>query len=114
MKPDTDSFLPLAPAALHILLALSGGDLHGYGIMQEIDRQSGGRCRIGPGTLYDNIQRLLEQSLVEESSAAGDSRRRTYRLTTLGCRVLAAELARLDTVVRDGTLRLQSLRPRRA
>ena len=79
MKPDLNSFLPLAPATLHILLALAGEDLHGYGIMQEVARQSDGRYRLGPGTLYDNLQKLLDAALVEEAPAPKgetDSRRR--------------------------------------
>jgi DNA-binding PadR family transcriptional regulator len=116
MKGDVGNFLPLAPATLHILLALAGGDLHGYGIMQEVLRQSDGHYKLGPGTLYDNLQRLLDQGLVEEVGASkGEaSRRRTYRLGSLGSGVLAAEIARLEGVVRDGRLRLGSLKPRRA
>jgi DNA-binding PadR family transcriptional regulator len=60
MKEDLNQFLPLSPAVLHILLALSGEDLHGYGIMQEVARQSEKQYRLGPGTLYDNLQKLLK------------------------------------------------------
>jgi DNA-binding PadR family transcriptional regulator len=116
MKENPNTFLPLAPATLHILLALAGEDLHGYGIMLEVSRQSEDRYKLGPGTLYDNLQRLLEQGLVQEVRHTGgdDSRRRYYRLNALGRSVLAAEIARLEDVVRDGRLRLQSPRPRRA
>ena len=117
MKDDIGGFLPLPPAALHILLALAGGDLHGYGIMQEVARQSEGRYKLGPGTLYDNLQRLLEQRLAQEAGArAGeeDSRRRYYRLSPLGRGVLSAEVARLEGVVREARLRLQTPKPRRA
>jgi DNA-binding PadR family transcriptional regulator len=121
MADDLNKFLPLAPAALHILLALASEDLHGYGIMQEVARQSAGRYKLGPGTLYDNLQRLAGQGLVQEvASRAGsrssseDSRRRYYRLNAQGRRVLAAEVARLEGVVRDARLRLQSAKPRRA
>ena len=118
MEQDFNSFLPLPPAALHILLALAGEDLHGYGIMQEVARQSADRYRLGPGTLYDNLQRLTAQGLAEEvrrSSAEGDDgRRRYYRLSSLGRGVLAAEIARLEGVVRDARLRLQSVKPRSA
>lgn len=116
MPPDLDEFLPLAPATLHILLALAAEDLHGYAIMQEVARQSEGRYKLGPGTLYDNLQRLLDQSLVQESPRPNreDPRRRYYRLNSLGRRVLAAEIARLETVVRDGRLRLNTAKPRRA
>lgn len=117
MTAGVDEFLPLAPATLHILLALAGEDLHGYGIMQEVSRQSEGKYKLGPGTLYDNLQRLMEQGLVQEVSGSPDaerSRRRYYRLSSLGRRVLTAEIARLEGVIRDGRLRLGSARPRRA
>src|ERR1700733_9203382 len=97
MKPA--AYLPLSPATLHVLLALTGGDLHGYGIMLEVARQSRGAYKIGPGTLYDNIKKLLRLGLVEEApesdsssdSAADAEPRRRYRLTQLGSSVLAAE-----------------------
>ena len=117
IKDDANQFLPLAPATLHILLSLAGEDLHGYGIMQEVLRQSEGRYKLGPGTLYDNLQRLMEQGLVQEAarrSGNEDPRRRYYRLTPLGRRVLAAEIERLDGVVRAARLRLQPPRTRRA
>ena len=108
MKDILKTFLPLAPATLHILLALADEARHGYGIMQEIERQSGGQYKLGPGTLYDNIQRLLTSKLIREVKLeSGDSRRRYYRLTDLGRRVLAAEAERLDEVVRVARLRLQ-------
>ena len=115
MKEDTSSFLPLSPATLHILLSLAGEELHGYAIMQEVQRQSEGKYRLGPGTLYDNLQKMIEWRLVEDlGQKAGDDdpRRRYYRLSTLGRGVLAAEIGRLDGVVREGKLRLQ--KPRRA
>ena len=102
MKPSADDFLPLAPAFLHIILALAGEELHGYGIMQEIDRQSEGRYRLGPGTLYDNLQRLVKLGIVEPAGEdPADSRRRYYRLTSLGRRVISAEISRLEGVVRE-------------
>jgi DNA-binding PadR family transcriptional regulator len=115
MREDTSSFLPLSPATLHILLSLAGEELHGYAIMQEVQRQSEGKYRLGPGTLYDNLQKMIERRLVEDvGQKAGDEdpRRRYYRLSLLGRGVLAAEIARLDGVVREGKLRLQ--KPRRA
>ena len=117
MKPDPDHYLPLAPATLHILLSLAGEPLHGYGIMQEVLRQSGGRYNLGPGTLYDNLQRLMKQGMVEEVDGPrgeGNSRRRYYRLSSLGRGVLSREIARLKDVVHEGTLRLRSLKPGRA
>ena len=115
MKVDVDKFLPLAPATLHILLALAGEDLHGYGIMQEVLRQSEGQYKLGPGTLYDNLQRLMEQGLVQEVGRGDqeESRRRYYRLNSMGRSVLSAEIARLEGVVRDGRLRLATAKPRR-
>lgn len=117
MASRTDEFLPLAPAALHILLALAGGNLHGYGIMQEVSRQSDGRHRLGPGTLYDNLQRLMQHGLVEEAShRAGEeaSRRRDYRLTRSGKAVLTAEIVRLEDVVRQARMHLKLPQPRKA
>jgi DNA-binding PadR family transcriptional regulator len=117
MKEDLNSFLPLSSATLHILLSLAGDDLHGYGIMQEVSRQSEGRYKLGPGTLYDNLQKLIERRFLQELGQRpedDDPRRRYYRLTTRGRRVLAGELARLEGVVREGKLRLQPTRPRRA
>src|SRR6202007_788342 len=115
MKEDFISFLPLSPATLHILLSLAGADLHGYGIMQEVWRQSQGQYKLGPGTLYDNLQKLIERRFVEElghRAEDDDPRRRYYRLTSRGRAVLAAEVARLEGVVREGKLRLQPARPR--
>ena len=117
MKPDADDFLPLAPATLHILLSLAGEPMHGYGIKQEVLRQSDGRYNLGPGTLYDNLQRLMRQRMVEEVARPreeGSSRRRYYRLSSLGHGVLSQEIARLDEVVREGRTRLRALKPRRA
>jgi DNA-binding PadR family transcriptional regulator len=107
MKNAVDEFLPLAPATVHILLALAGEKLHGYGIMQEVTRQSEGRYKLGPGTLYDNLQRLMKQRLVEEVESPQDenSRRRYYRLSSLGRRVLSSEIARLEGVVKEARMR---------
>ncbi len=116
MKEEIKKFLPLSPAALHILLALAGEDLHGYGIMLEVARQSAGQYKLGPGTLYDNLEKLLEQGIVEESrqkSLAEDSRRRYYKLTRFGRRVLATETTRLEGVVRQARMHLKP-RPERA
>ena len=101
---DIESWLPLSTAVLHILLALAGQERHGYAIMTEIARQSGGCYKIGPGTLYDNLDRLLEHGLVEEHDQRPDEddpRRRYYRLTKLGKRVLRAEADRLAQVVKE-------------
>ena len=117
MKDPVDDFVPLAPAMLHILLALAGESLHGYGIMQEVLRQTESRYKLGPGTLYDNLQRLMKQKLVEEVAGLSEeenSRRRYYRLTSLGRGVLAAEVARLEGVIKTARTHLKPLQPRRA
>jgi DNA-binding PadR family transcriptional regulator len=102
MRHDTAEYLPLSPATLHVLLALTAGELHGYAIMVEVTRQSGGQYRIGPGTLYDNLKKLLNAGLVEELDAPDDGRtRRKYRLTELGNGVLSAEVERLSGVLRE-------------
>jgi DNA-binding PadR family transcriptional regulator len=99
-----DALLPLPTAAFHILLALSGGDCHGYGIIQDVEARTNGALRLSPGTLYRTIQRLLEQGLIEEprrpSRLKGDPRRRYYRLTPFGTAVARAETRRLTELVR--------------
>jgi DNA-binding PadR family transcriptional regulator len=103
-RVDPKSQLPLTPVVLHILLALTEGERHGYAVAQEIEETTEGRIRMGPGTLYGSIQRMLTASLIEESPAkrraeSDDDRRRYYRMTTLGRRVLELELERLTDVV---------------
>src|SRR5580704_15188723 len=108
-KEDFGQFVPLSCAALHILLAVASEDRHGYGIMQEVARQSEGRYKLGPGTLYDNLEKLMERGLVKESAqrfANEDPRRRYYRLTPFGRRVLTAEVCRLEGVLREAKLHL--------
>jgi DNA-binding PadR family transcriptional regulator len=115
MTHRVEQHLPLSPATLHILLALAGEDLHGYGIMQSVSQHSGGRYRIGPGTLYDSLERLAVQGIVTEVNSGApdaDSRRRYYRLTSLGRRVLLAELDRLEAVVGWARLQLGSAKGR--
>ena len=109
MKPDIAGFLPLSPATLHILLALAAEDLHGYGIMQEVTRQTDGAYKIGPGTLYDNLQRLMDQGIVKEKGQRDteDARRRYYTLTSLGRGVLSAEVNRLEGVIRHARLHIK-------
>jgi DNA-binding PadR family transcriptional regulator len=98
MRPD--DMLPLTPAVFHILLALADSEKHGYGIMQEVARITNGAMRMGPGTLYGTIKRMLEAGLVEETDerpdpALDDERRRYYRLTAFGEQVAQAEAGRL-------------------
>ena len=102
MSPEASDHLPLSPATLHVLLALTSGDLHGYGIMLEVARQSGGQYKIGPGTLYDNIKKLLKLGLVDElpPERSDPEPRRRYHLTQIGSSVLAAETQRLTAVLR--------------
>jgi DNA-binding PadR family transcriptional regulator len=99
--PDPRTFLPLTPLAFQVLLALAEGERHGYAIIREIEAQSGSRLRTG--TLYTVLQRLLDESLLEESEARrakdDDERRRYYTLTTLGRGVLTAEARRLESLV---------------
>lgn len=102
---DPQKFLPLKPQWFHILLALAGGDQHGYGIMQEVLNRTHGKVRLWPATLYGSIKRLIEADLIEESNERpapelDDARRRYYRLTALGKRVLNAECERLQELVR--------------
>jgi DNA-binding PadR family transcriptional regulator len=113
---DLNEFLPLSPATLHILIALASEDRHGYGIMQEVAKQTNDQYKLGPGTLYDNLQKLLDQGLVEEVNRRDneDPRRRYYRLTSLGDRVVAAEIQRLESVFRKVKTHLHSIKPRRA
>ena len=97
-------FLPLSPAVFHILLALSGGERHGYAIMQEVAADTNGVLRLGPGTLYGCLKRMLSARLVEASEErpdpdADDERRRYYRITELGAHTLRAEAHRLADAV---------------
>ena len=93
---------PLTPAVFHILLALAGGKRHGYAISKEVQRHTDGQVRMGPGTLYGTLQRLLDQGWVEavEGPEKADERRRYYRLKGLGRRALEAEVERMDLLVR--------------
>ena len=100
-----EAMLPLTLAVFHILLALADSERHGYGIMQEIAARTNGATRIGPGTLYGSIKRMLADGLIEASDerpdpALDDERRRYYRLTNFGQRVVRAEAQRLEQVVR--------------
>ena len=102
---EPEALLPLTPAAFHILLALTGGERHGYGIMQEAARNSEGKINLGAGTLYRTIRRLLNDGLIEESEERpapdlDDERRHYYRLTPFGLQVVKAEAERLAALVR--------------
>lgn len=102
---EPEAFVPLTPAVFHILLALADRERHGYGIMQDIAARTDGTMRMGPGTLYGSIKRMLADGLIEESGERpdpelDDERRRYYCLTELGRRVLGAEALRLDQLLR--------------
>ena len=113
-----ESLLPLTPAVFHILVVLADGETHGYAMMREIARRSGGLVRLGPGTLYGAISRLLEDGIIEESEERpdpemDDTRRRYYRLTKFGGRVLAADTERLAELVKAArsTKAVRNLKP---
>lgn len=94
----------LPPAVFHLLLALRGGEQHGYALMQRVEELTDGRVRMGPGTLYGAIKRMLADGLIEESDerpdpALDDQRRRYYRLTGKGAEVCDAEVARLESLL---------------
>ena len=97
--------VPLNPSEFHILLALADAPRHGYGIMQEVQKRSEGKVRLGPGTLYGAIKRMLAAGLIEESdqrpaSEPDDQRRRAYyRVTRLGRKVATEEAQRLAALV---------------
>jgi DNA-binding PadR family transcriptional regulator len=98
------TLLPLTPAVFHIVLALAGGESHGYGIMLEVERLTSGQLNLGPGTLYRSIQRMLLDGLIEETkdvheSEEDDERRRYYRLTQFGLAVAKEEAQRLESLV---------------
>jgi DNA-binding PadR family transcriptional regulator len=102
---DPKKFIPLKTHWFHIMLSLVGEEQHGYGIMQEVLNRTTGKVRLWPATLYGSIKRLIEAGLIEESDERpapefDDARRRYYRLTLLGRRVLAAECQRLQELVR--------------
>ena len=113
-----ESFLPLKPHWFHVLLSLADQEQHGYSIMQEVLDRTGGKVRLWPATLYGTLKRLIDAELIEESDTRpapelDDARRRYYRLTTFGRRVLAAESERLQDLVRVIRSK-RALRPREA
>ncbi len=111
MPQDPARHLPLKPVDLQLMLALAEGELHGYGLVQAIDAATDGLMKLDPGNLYRVIRRLLADGLLDESDRrdapdlGGDERRRYYRLTALGRRVLAAELVRLREVMQSPAAR---------
>lgn len=104
-KHGPESLLPLKANWFHILLCLVGQEQHGYGIMQEVLERTEGKVRLWPATLYGALKRLIEEGLIEESeerpaAELDDARRRYYKLTDFGRRVLDLESARLEELVR--------------
>ena len=102
-------FLPLKPADFHVLLAVTDGPRHGYGIMKEVERESAGEVRLEIGSLYRLLDRLLEQGLLEDFAQPEDDRRRYFRITRLGRRVLRSEARRLESLV--ALMRARNLLP---
>ena len=103
--PDPEAFLPLTTAVFHILLALADAERHGYAIMEHVAETTDGKIKMGAGTLYGTVKRLLGSGLVEESQERpdpemDDERRRYYRLTDLGRRVMTAEARRYERLVK--------------
>jgi DNA-binding PadR family transcriptional regulator len=104
-RKSPESFIPLKSNWFHILVSLADGEQHGYGIMQEVLERSGGKVRLWPATLYGSLKRLIENGLIAESGERpaaefDDARRRYYKLTRLGEKVLDLESERLRDLVR--------------
>ena len=106
-KPAPTDLLPLTPPVFHILLALADEERHGYGIMQDVARQTSDALQLGPGTLYGCLKRMLAAGLVEESGELDDDRRRYYRMTDLGRTAVRAEARRLSEAVTAARSRLR-------
>jgi len=107
---NPEDSLPLTPAMFHILLALADRERHGYEIMREVDERTEGKVRIGPGTLYGSIKRMLQSGWIEElderpSPEDDDERRRYYRLSDFGLKVAVAEAERLDRLVKSARIK---------
>ena len=111
MNTEPSDLLPLATSHMHILMALVDGAKHGYAIMQEVETLTERSVTMGPGTLYGAIKRMLQAGLVEESDerpdpALDDERRRYYRITDLGTRLLDAEVHRMEQISREARMRM--------
>ena len=105
MSNETDALLPLPPVTFHILVALAEEDRHGYAIMQDVVQRTGGALKLGAGTLYRSVQRMLEQGLISEVNTRpapelDDERRRYYRITPFGRAVAKAEARRLAQMLK--------------
>ena len=109
------TLLPLRTNWFHVLLCLADGDRHGYAIMQEVLERTDGKVRLWPATLYGALKRLTDEGLIEErerraGEPAGDARRRGYRLSPFGRRVLAAEISRLEELLRAARVKQRALK----
>ena len=117
MREDAERFLPLKTNWFHILLSLTAGEQHGYGIMQEVLERSDGKIRLWPATLYGTLARLIDAGLIEESeerpaAEVDDARRRYYKLAPLGHRVLELESRRLEALVQVLRAKRRAMRRR--
>jgi|SRR5438046_2759832 DNA-binding PadR family transcriptional regulator len=114
ISDPSSELLPLTPAVFYILFSIAEDEKHGYAIMKEVEKISGGQFTMGPATLYTTIQRLLELGLIEETSTQSNSerRRRCYRLSRRGRQTFEAELGRMESLVRSAQRR--KLVPREA
>lgn len=104
---------PMTPAVIHVLLALAGGERHGYAILKDVQRETGSEFRFGPGTIYGTLQRLMDAGWVEEVAAPAaelDARRRYYRMTRSGRQALKEEIDRLGALLAVG--RAHGIHPR--
>jgi DNA-binding PadR family transcriptional regulator len=105
MTENAGSYQPLTPAVYHILISLVDGEKHGYAIMKNVEEQTGGGIKMGPGTLYGSVKRMLAAGLIAEADERpdpelDDERRRYYRLTAAGRKVAVAETQRLSQAVK--------------
>src|SRR5882724_6306405 len=115
-KPEVDQLLPLSLPIFHMLLSLNDGERHGYALKRAILQRTDGKLNLGSGALYGSINKMLEEGLIEESEERPDShlddeRRRYYRITALGRKVVQAETVRMQELVRlaEGSLGVPKL-----
>ena len=99
MTRPQDAFLPLPVAEFHILVTLADGPRHGYGVMSDVEGRTAGEVRLGPGTLYTALRRMMDRGLIEGAADAGGDRRQAYRITALGREVVVAEARRMEACV---------------
>ena len=114
---DPEGYLPLTPPMFQVLIALADGEKHGYAIIKEVHRRTGGKVRLGAGTLYALIKRFVQDGLIVECDerpdpALDDERRRYYRLSDNGRRVAIAEAHRMEALIDQARAKLQFRKPR--